>query len=237
MPLASFAHKYIILRSFPRTSPLLRLDHTFLHPFVLQSTVHTFHSQLQAYNHTSQHNHTLCSSFVLRPSTIHSGSRKQLHPLLTYSSRPTTQKPVKLSNMVGTNKWTDEQIFMAFELRQKDGLEKWQIADMINERWPRRDATKAGVNYVLNTKKQEYQWVTRLFFDYAELIFSFQGPQKERIHPRTSPKTPCPCPSHTCRAYRSLPSCRRLPAISRIPSLLPSTCCTCCTCCRFRALP
>ncbi|KUJ24212.1 uncharacterized protein LY89DRAFT_727243 [Mollisia scopiformis] len=57
--------------------------------------------------------------------------------------------------MVGTNKWSDEQIDICFTL-YKDGFKKWEIAEAINGIWPRRGASSAGVNYVLNTKKKEF---------------------------------------------------------------------------------
>lgn len=59
--------------------------------------------------------------------------------------------------MVGINKWSEEQIAMVFDLYHKEGLRKYQIADKINSLWPRRGATSAGVNYVLNTKKKQFQ--------------------------------------------------------------------------------
>ncbi|KAF8860093.1 hypothetical protein BDZ45DRAFT_741697 [Acephala macrosclerotiorum] len=58
--------------------------------------------------------------------------------------------------MVGTAKWTIEQIVLTFQLRAKD-WGKQKIAEAINERWPRRGASMPGVNYVLNTKKKEYE--------------------------------------------------------------------------------
>ncbi|CZR55144.1 uncharacterized protein PAC_05030 [Phialocephala subalpina] len=62
--------------------------------------------------------------------------------------------------MVGTAKWTDDQVALIFRLYHKEGLEKWEIANIINKKWPRRaggTATPQGVNYVLNTKKKEHR--------------------------------------------------------------------------------
>ncbi|KAE8443269.1 hypothetical protein EG329_002057 [Mollisiaceae sp. DMI_Dod_QoI] len=58
--------------------------------------------------------------------------------------------------MVGTNKWTDEQIVLVFIL-YADGKSKKLIAEIINKAYPRRAASSAGVNYVLNTKKAYFR--------------------------------------------------------------------------------